>query len=142
MELLRATNTKPWLGQKLNDPIDLKTLEEIINRRIDILIDARDKLNERKLNIRRKLEAMETIKEGERIAPSFFRKMKTNFKKEEIYTLVDNKKQVKETTNQDETNDFATDFYTDLWKNRQGTREFSERRRLQMITKIQHRIAE
>ena len=52
MELLRATNTKPWLGQKLNDPIDLQTLEERINKRIDIIIDSRDKLNERKANIR------------------------------------------------------------------------------------------
>ena len=108
---------------------------------IDILIDARDKLNERKANIRRKLEAMETIKEGERVAPSFFRKMKTSFKKEEIYALADENKQGKETTKQEEINDIATDFYTDLWKNRRGTREFSERRRTRMIHKIKHKIS-
>ena len=58
---------------------------------------------------------------------SLFRRMQTNYKKEEIFTLNDGKNQGKETSRQEEINNIATYFYTDLLNNRRGTREFSER---------------
>ena len=114
-DLLREVNTKKWLGQNIADPIDIHTLEEKISERIDTLIDDRDKLNERKTRIRQKIEAMKSIKEGERVTPSFFRRMQTNFRKEEIFTLADESRQGNETSTQEEMNDIATNFYTDLW---------------------------
>ena len=81
MELIRQSNPNKWLGQTLEEEIDLQELEKKAAYRLEELIDQRDALNERKIHIRKKLEDMENIKEGERIKPSFFHRMKTNFKK-------------------------------------------------------------
>ena len=137
--LIKNSNPKKWLGQQLNKPIELRELEEKVNIRIDILTEKRDELNERKRRIRDKLEAMTKIKEGERVTPSFYRRMQTSFKKEEIFKLEENGI---ETTSEKGINNIATKFYTELWKNRRGTREFSERRRSQMIAKIKHKISD
>ena len=93
------------------------------------------------MRIRRKIEAMKNQRRRKG-RPSFFRRMQTNYKKEEIFTLNDAKNQGKETSTQEEINNIATYFYTALWNNRRGTREFSERRRTQMISKIKHKISE
>ena len=47
---------------------------------------------------------MTTIEEGERVKPSFFRKMQTSYKKEEIFVLRNEKKGGRETKNQAEIN--------------------------------------
>ena len=91
--------------------IDLQELEEKAAYHLDILIDQRDALNEGKINIRKKLEAMETIKEDERITPSLFHRMKTNTNKEEIFALIDDKNLGKETRVPAEIRNVATTLY-------------------------------
>ena len=71
---------------------------------------------------------METIKEDERIKPSFFHRIKTNTNKEEICSLIDDKNIAKETIVPEEIRNVATTFYKELWKNRQGTRGHSKRK--------------
>ena len=90
-EIIRKSNPRKWLGQGIEEVIDPEELEEKAAYHLDILLDQRDALNERKINIRNKLEAMETIKEDEGIKPSFFHRMKTNRNKEEIFSLIDDK---------------------------------------------------
>ena len=102
---------------------------------MDELIKRRDKLNDRKHRIRKKLEDMEKIKNDERVKPSFFRRMQTSYKKEEIYVLEDNDKGGEETKDQDEINKIVTKFYTELWKNRRGSRDFSKRKLDKLIKK-------
>ena len=87
IELITKSNPISWLGQTLEQPIELSNLEEKATTHLENLIDQRDELNERKIMIRKKLEAMKAIKEGERIQPSFFKQMKTNHTKEEIFAL-------------------------------------------------------
>ena len=53
---------------------------------------------------------METIKKYERIKPTFFHRMKTNMKKEEIFALVDNKNIGKEARVPEEIRNVATTF--------------------------------
>ena len=81
-EVIRKSNPRKWLGQGIEEVIDLQELEKKAAYHLDILLDQREALNERKINTRKKLEAMETIKEDERIRLSFFRRMKTNKSKE------------------------------------------------------------
>ena len=76
---------------------------------------------------------MEKIREGERIKPSFFQRMKTTFKKEEIFTLIEEDNDGKETRNLEEIRRIATRFYIDLWKNRRRTKEHSKRKMNQLI---------
>lgn len=85
---------------------------------------------------------MEKIKNDERVKPSFFRRMQTSYKKEEIYVLEDNDKGGEETKDQDEINKIVTKFYTELWKNRRGSRDFSERKLDKLIKKITNKITE
>ena len=120
--------------------IDLQELEKKAAYHLDILLDKRDALNERKINIRKKLEAMETIKEDERIKPSFFHRMKTNTNKEEIFALIDDKNIGKETRVPAEIRNVATTLYKELWKNRQGTRALSKRKMSQMLDKIKRKV--
>ena len=87
IELITKSNPISWLGQTLEQPIELSNLEEKATTHLENLIDQRDELDERKIMIRKKLEAMKAIKEGERIQPSFFKQMKTNHTKEEIFAL-------------------------------------------------------
>ena len=69
-----------------------------------------ERLNERKINIRKKLEAMETLKEDERIKPIFFQRIKKNTNKEEIFSLIDGKNLGKETRVPVEISNVATTF--------------------------------
>ena len=85
---------------------------------------------------------MKKIKEDERVQPSFFRRMKKNFKKEEIYVLEDDSKGGEETKDQEEINKVATNFYIDLWKKRRGSRDFSERKLGRLIEKIKNKLTE
>ena len=108
--LIKKSNPTSWLGQTLEQTIDLQILEEKASTYLDKLIDQRDELNERKRNIRSKIAALQAIKEGERIKPSFFQKMKTNHKKEEIYALIDENDTGKETRVPEEIKKIATKF--------------------------------
>ena len=54
---------------------------------------------------------METLKEDERIKPSFFHRMKTNTNKEEIFSLIDENNLGKETRVPAEIRNVATTFY-------------------------------
>ena len=54
---------------------------------------------------------METLKEDDRIKPSFFHRMKTNTNKEEIFALMDKKNLGKETRVPAEIRNVATTFY-------------------------------
>ena len=65
---------------------------------------------------------MEKIREGEIIKPSFFQRMKTTFRKEEIFTLVEEDDNEKETRNPEDIRRIATNYYIDLRKNRQNTK--------------------
>ena len=78
-----------WLGQNLGHPSNLQILEEKATSHLDELINQHNELNDCKHMIRKKLEAMKVIKEGERITPSFFLQMKTMDKQEEIFALLD-----------------------------------------------------
>ena len=66
MEIIQQPNPKKWLGQPLSEAISINRLEEQVDKRIDILIDMKDDLNERKVIIQKKIKAMATIEEGER----------------------------------------------------------------------------
>ena len=90
--------------------IDLQELEKKEAYHLDILLDKRDALNEMIINIKRKLEAMETINEDEKIKPSFFHKMKTNTIKEETFSLIDKKYIAKEKRVPAEIRNVATTF--------------------------------
>ena len=59
---IRKSNPRKWLGQGVEEVIDLRELEKKSAYHLDILLEQRDALNESKINIRKKLEAMETIK--------------------------------------------------------------------------------
>ena len=61
-ELIRKSNPRKWLGQGIEEVIDLRELENKAAYHLYIILDKRDVLNEGKINIRKKLEAMETIK--------------------------------------------------------------------------------
>ena len=78
MELIMSTNMRKWLP---TNEITISELEETVNRKVDELIEKRDELNDRKIKIKENIEAMKTIKEDERITPSFFRRMGTSIKK-------------------------------------------------------------
>ena len=108
--LIRKSNPRKWLGQGIEELIDLQELEKEAAHHLDILLDKRDALNERKINIRKKLEATETIKEDERIKPCFFHRMKTNTNKEEIFAIIDDKNLGKETGVPEEIRNVATTF--------------------------------
>ena len=84
---------------------------------------------------------MEKIREGERIKPSFFQRMKTTFRKEEIFTLIEEDNDRKETCNPEEIRRIATRFYIDLWKNRRRTKEHSTRKMNQPIKKIKRKVS-
>ena len=114
-ELVRKSNPHKWLGKGIQEVIELRELEKKVAYHLDILLDQIDALNERKINTRKKLEATETIKEDERIKPSFFHRMKTNTKKEEIFALIDDKNIGKETRVPAEIRNVATTFYKELW---------------------------
>ena len=64
----------------------------------------------------KKLEAMQLIKEGERITQSFFHQMKTTHKQEEIFLLLDGNIPAMETRIPQEINTNISNFYKDLWK--------------------------
>lgn len=55
---------------------------------IDVLVDQRDQLNKRKLDINKTLEAITNIKKDERIKPSSFTWWKLTTEKEEIFVLI------------------------------------------------------
>ena len=117
--------------------IDLRELEKKPEYHLDIHLDKRDTLNERKINIRKKLEAMETIKEDERIKPSFFHRKK---KKEEMFSLIDNKNLGNEARVPAEIKNVATTFYKELWKNIQGTRAYHKRKMRHMLDKSKRKV--
>ena len=54
-ELIRKSNPRKWLGQGIEEVIDLRELEKKAAYHLDILLDQRDALNERKINTRNKL---------------------------------------------------------------------------------------
>ena len=54
---------------------------------------------------------METLKEDERIKPSFFHRIKKNTNKEEIFSLIDDKNIGKETRVPAEIRNVATTLY-------------------------------
>ena len=83
---------------------------------------------------------METLKEDERIKPSFFHRMKTNTNKEEIFSLIDDKNLGKETRVPAEISNVATTFYKELWVNRQVTRAHGRRKMSQMLDKIKRKV--
>ena len=82
-ELMRESNPSSWLGQKLGQIKNVKQIEEKASTYLDELIDKRDDLNVKKQHIKKKLKEMENLREGERVAPSFFRRMKSEHKQEE-----------------------------------------------------------
>ena len=139
MELIMSTNMRKWLP---TNEITISELEETVNRKVDELLEKRDELNDRKIKIRENLEAMRDVKEDERITPSFFRRMGTSIKKEKIYILRDGEKDGEETTEEEEINKICTRFYQGLWKNRRGTRDFSERRLTNLLNNIDKKISD
>ena len=84
---------------------------------------------------------MKSLKEDERITPSFFHRMGTSIKKEKIYILKDGEKDGEETKEEEEINKICTRFYQGLWKNRRGTRDFSERRLTNLLNNIDKKIS-
>ena len=66
VDLIISTNTRRWLP---TTEITLPQLKEIVNRKVDELIEKRDEVNKRKINIKEKLEGKKHLKEDERIAP-------------------------------------------------------------------------
>ena len=78
--LIRQSNPISWLGKTLEQPLDPNEVEIKAAAHLDHLIDQRDDLNIRKQQIQKKIEDMEKIREGERIKPSFFQRMKTTYK--------------------------------------------------------------
>ena len=61
-ELIRKSHPRKWLGQGIEEVIDLQEFKKKAAYYLYILVDKRDALNESKINIRKKLEATETIK--------------------------------------------------------------------------------
>ena len=60
----------------------------------------------------KKLEAMKNLNEEERIKPSFFQKIKTNHRREEIFALI--RDDGVETRDPEEIKDIASKFYVEL----------------------------
>ena len=77
--------------------------------------------------IRNKIEAMNAIKEGERIQSGFFRQMKTNRKEEEIFALM-NEEEGAETRIPAEIREIASKFYRELCKKRKDMKKYSARK--------------
>ena len=50
---IRKSNPRKWLGQGVEEVIDLRELEKKAAYDLDILPDKRDALNERKINTRK-----------------------------------------------------------------------------------------
>ena len=80
------------------------------------------------------------IKNGGGREQRFFHRMKTNTNKEEIFSLIDEKKLGKETKVPAEIRNVATPFYKELWKNRQGKRAYSKSKMCQMLDKIKRHV--
>ena len=53
-------------------------------RQFEKLIRKRDNLDERKQRVKERLEELKDLREGERVKPSFFHRMKLEIAKEEI----------------------------------------------------------
>ena len=53
--MIKKSNPHKWLGQGINEPIDLRELEKRAAARMDELTDLQDELNKRKKSTRKKL---------------------------------------------------------------------------------------
>ena len=131
-----------WLGKTLEQTLDLQELEGKASTHLGNLIDQRDELNERKLHIKKRLEVLKQIHEGERIKPSFFQEMRIHFKKEDIFVLVEDDETKMETRTPEGTKRITTYFYIDPWKNRGNTKENITRKRRQFVAKIEQKVSE
>ena len=114
IELLKSSNPTNWLGPTTETPLDTRVVETKAAAHLDTLIEQRDAMNEHKHMIRKKLEAMTAITEGELITPSFFHRMKTGHKKEEIFALLHEDGTDTETRVPEEIRAIASTFYMDL----------------------------
>ena len=83
---------------------------------------------------------MENLREGERVKPSFFRRMKSAHKQEEIFSLMEDEEEGTETQNTENMKKIAKIFYSDLWKNRRLDGECSERRMRQLLKKVKRKV--
>ena len=75
----------------------MKQIVEKASAYLGELIDKRDDLNVKKKLIKKKLKDMENLREGERVTPSFFRRMKSAHKQEEIFSLMEDEEEGMET---------------------------------------------
>ena len=94
---------------------------------LDVCVDQRYQLN------KIKLEAMTNIKKDERIKASIFHMMKTNHRKEEIFTLINDEELGTETRISRKIRSVATRFYKYLLKKCQGTRTHNIQRMKQIL---------
>ena len=133
---MRVSNPEEWTKQLLSEPASMLELEKIFGKRVGSLIDKIDEINERKIRTK-KIEAMRDLKKVERVKPSLFRKMETICTKEEIFAFTrKNKGRIIKSKKQEEINEVVTNFCKELWKNRKGSRYFSERRCAKLKEKI------
>ena len=75
----------------------MKQIEEKALTHLDTLIDKRDELNIKKQHIKKKTNDMEKLREGERVKPSSYRRMKSTHKEEEKFALIEDEDEGAET---------------------------------------------
>jgi hypothetical protein len=143
MKMLRKSNTMRWMGRQVGEITRLTEVEEKAADYLDKLLEERDEGDARKRRTEKNLETLRDVQEEERSSRGFFGKLKTTYKKEEIFALVETVKKKGtdeeievERRDKKEIKRIVTDFYRDLWKKRR----VSNRIRQQMIQKIMRKL--
>ena len=145
MRLLREANTVEWTGKQVRELDDLAELEEKASQHLDVLLEERERGDERRWRLEKNLEILREVQEEERSSRSFFSKLKTARKREEIFALVEEEREKEsgekkeiEHRKQEDIERICTGFYKDLWKKRKVSKQV----RAQMIKAITRKVTE
>jgi hypothetical protein len=145
IQMLRESNTPKWMQKRVSEITSLAEVEEKASKYLDKLIDERDEGDARKIRLEKNIERLREVQQEERNTRSFFSKLKQKYRKEEIYTLIeeevdkDTGEEIEtERTEKADIQRVTTNFYRDLWKKRRVTLRIKQ----QMIEKITKKLTE
>ena len=134
-----------WMGKKIEEINDIDELDRNANTNLELMIEKRDEVDERKIRLQENLRKRREIEEDERGSRSFYNTVKLYpNKKENITSMIETTKDDEGKTQEKEYDDIkdmkriAKDFYANLWRRRKIDRETLD----ELLRKVKRKISE
>ena len=145
MQMLTQSNVEKWMNKKIEDIDDIDEMDKKANTKLEMMIEKRDEMDERKTRLKENMRKMREIEEDERGTRSFYNTVRMyDRKKENITSMIETTEDDEGKTQEKEYDDIkdmkriARDFYAKLWRRRKIDKQTLD----ELLRKVKKKINE